>query len=1121
MRMVDLPPSAPRLPDGAALGGWYHEDEHEAGRLICDLCPRACALREGDKGFCFVRENRAGQMVLTTYGHSTGFCIDPVEKKPLNQFYPNTSILSFGTAGCNLGCKFCQNWSISKSREVESLSESASPAAVAQAARQLGCKSVAFTYNDPVIWAEYAIDCAKACQAVGVKTVAVTAGYITPQARGPFYAVMDAANVDLKGFTEEFYQKLTLSHLQPVLDTLKWLKTETNVWFEITNLIIPQANDAVDELNHMCQWIYDHLGPDVPLHFTAFHPDFRLRDRPATPAHTLFKAYEIAVKHGLHYVYVGNIADVPRQTTYCPGCRKPLIVRAGYDLHQYAIQNGKCGYCRTPIAGRYDNQPGTWGPRRQPVRIADFERATGKQLSPTMQLGPAYTIQHAAPQPATAQVASQSPPVVALQVPAVKPAARLPVLGTTAAPPTQPASKLVTSLPLQKEKIMSTDSNAAPEIKPELQAAILEAAGEILAAKVQDRLAVFADPTLGGGTDLPVFGCFVTAKRGKQLRSCCGFMTPSIPLGIALQNAAERTANDDRRFPPITAEELPHLDIDVWVLFNPKLVEEKGADRSSKIEIGKHGIQIARGGQSGLLLPGVALEHNLNAEQFLQHVCMKAGLPPHTWKEDDVQLATFEGLCIEGHIAPKSVENNASKPVKFTQQDVSALAQWVGGNVFAHLTGNTPAPYAFNVSDGEAAGVMVAINGPTAEVMHITKFALRESVPVQSTLNAMSLQVAQVLASFRPTLEQLQSLRVDIAVFDEVAMHGLVSDTDLRGIDPKTQAVIVTERNNLGIVIDGEFSASDAVAKAAELAGIMVPEGSGVYTARYASTLPKLLLSQSPTPEPGPQVRLPAVAGGFYPVEADKLAAQVEELLEGSKVKAKSYPAVMVPHAGLVYSGKIAGDVFRRVKIPETVIILSPKHTALGVDWAVSPYEKWSLPTGELAGDPALAAELAAAIPGLKLDAAAHHYEHGIEVELPFIAKLAPETKVVGITIGAGNLEKCRTFAQGLASVLKDRLKNTLLVISSDMNHYAADAENRRLDELALECIDAVDAEKLYNTCRDNSISMCGVLPAVIVMETLKELGKLKSSTRVGYATSADVTNDKSRVVGYAGVLFE
>ena len=258
-----------------------------ASHLVCDLCPRGCKLKPGDRGFCFVRQNIAGEMVLTTYGRSTGFCVDPIEKKPLNHFFPGTPVLSFGTAGCNLGCKFCQNWEMSKSREVERASASADPETIAVAAQELGCQSVAFTYNDPVIWAEYALDTARACHAVGIKTVAVTAGYISPEARRTFYSEMDAANVDLKAFSEDFYWHLTSSHLEPVLDTLRWLKQETNVWFELTNLMIPQENDSADELRRMCDWVLNTLGDEVPMHFTAFHPDFRLLDRPNTPLSTL------------------------------------------------------------------------------------------------------------------------------------------------------------------------------------------------------------------------------------------------------------------------------------------------------------------------------------------------------------------------------------------------------------------------------------------------------------------------------------------------------------------------------------------------------------------------------------------------------------------------------------------------------------------------------------------------------------------------------------------------------------------------------------------------------------------------------------------------------------------
>jgi AmmeMemoRadiSam system radical SAM enzyme len=346
---------------------WHFVDE--GTRIFCDLCPRACVLKEGDRGFCFVRKNEDNRMVLTTYGLSTGFCVDPIEKKPLNHFLPGTSVLSFGTAGCNLGCQFCQNWSISKSREIEMLSERATPQDIAQAALRLGCRSVAFTYNDPVIWAEYAIDTAKACHEVGLKTVAVTAGYITPEARPEFYAVMDAANVDLKAFTELFYQKVTLAKLEPVLDTLKWLKHESNVWFEITNLMIPDENDSAEETERMVDWILANLGDEVPVHFTAFHPDFRMIDKGPTPPETLARAREQAIKAGLKYAYVGNVNDVERQSTYCPTCKQCLIERDWYELGAYHIVDSRCADCKAEIAGVFEESKGNWGRRRLPVVI--------------------------------------------------------------------------------------------------------------------------------------------------------------------------------------------------------------------------------------------------------------------------------------------------------------------------------------------------------------------------------------------------------------------------------------------------------------------------------------------------------------------------------------------------------------------------------------------------------------------------------------------------------------------------------------------------------------------------------------------------------------------------------
>ncbi len=351
------------------VGRFWHKLED--GRILCNLCPRRCALHEGQRGFCFVRQSIGGKVVLTTYGRSSGFCIDPIEKKPLNHYFPGTSILSFGTAGCNLGCKFCQNWSISKSKEFEQLADQASPKEIALAAQRHGCKSVAFTYNDPVIFAEYAMDVADECRALGIHPVAKTAGYITDEARPEFYQHMDAANVDLKAFTEDFYKKVTLSALKPVLETLVYLKTKTSVWFEITNLLIPGENDSDKELNEMSDWIIKNLGPDVPLHFTAFHPDFRMLDHPPTPPSTLTRAREIALSKGLHYVYTGNVHDPKGSSTYCANCKKLLIERDWYELGEYnLINSNQCKFCFAVLPGRFEEGRGQWGPKRQAIQIS-------------------------------------------------------------------------------------------------------------------------------------------------------------------------------------------------------------------------------------------------------------------------------------------------------------------------------------------------------------------------------------------------------------------------------------------------------------------------------------------------------------------------------------------------------------------------------------------------------------------------------------------------------------------------------------------------------------------------------------------------------------------------------
>jgi pyruvate formate lyase activating enzyme len=349
---------------------WHRLDD---GRIQCDLCPRFCKLRDGQKGLCFVRECADGQVVLTTWGRSSGFCVDPIEKKPLNHFLPGTPVLSFGTAGCNLACKFCQNWDISKSRETDTLADAAPPLAIARAADAMGCRSVAYTYNDPVIFHEYAIDVAQACRERGIRNVAVTAGYVTAEPRAEFYRFMDAANVDLKAFSDDFYFRLSGSHLEPVLETLKYIRHETEVWLELTTLLIPGHNDSSEEIDAMTAWVVENLGPEVPMHFSAFHPDWKMRDVPATPLETLVRARRIAIGNGVRYAYTGNVHDSDGDTTYCHGCGERLIVRDWYELREWNLDpHGGCLKCAAACGGVFDAEPGTWGARRRPVRMREF-----------------------------------------------------------------------------------------------------------------------------------------------------------------------------------------------------------------------------------------------------------------------------------------------------------------------------------------------------------------------------------------------------------------------------------------------------------------------------------------------------------------------------------------------------------------------------------------------------------------------------------------------------------------------------------------------------------------------------------------------------------------------------
>jgi AmmeMemoRadiSam system radical SAM enzyme/AmmeMemoRadiSam system protein B/AmmeMemoRadiSam system protein A len=1062
VKNVILPPTADRS-SGVVSGGWWHESD-DGHRIVCDLCPRACSLKPGDRGFCFVRQNVDGDMRLTTYGRSTGFCIDPIEKKPLNHFYPGTAVLSFGTAGCNLGCQFCQNWDISKSREVERLSELALPEQIAEAALKTGCRSVAFTYNDPVIWAEYAIDTANACRNVGLKSVAVTAGYILPGARPAFFHAMDAANVDLKGFTDEFYERITYSKLQPVLETLKWLKHESNVWFEITNLIIPSLNDSPDELRQMCDWIVESVGPDVPVHFSAFHPDFRMMDKPRTPAETLFRAHEIAGQCGLNYAYVGNIDDASRQTTWCPNCRAKVIERRVYQLTHWGMKDSCCTACGTRIPGHFDDQPGNWGSRRQPIRISDYARESNP----------------------------------------------LPILPTTS---------IAQSKPMEKTPSRSSSSAEAPDLSVAQESEINAAACEIVTAAVHNRKPNLNPDDVKSWSEISVMGVFVTLKRNGKLRGCCGVLGEPMPLLSALSQSGYRTALEDHRFPPVTAQELPHQSLDVSLLFHFQTITEKGEDRINAVDVGRHGLKIVHAGRSGLLLPIVPIEHGWDARTFLDQVCRKAGLPMTAWLSPDAKLQRFEGRMISGSL--KSSPPSSATPSRLlTPEQLTALGQFARANISAQQQGAVPQCFPPGLPDLEVSGLALIVRHESGQNVVFSRMQLRGTLPLQMTLLQLTQNAAQWLQQDRAGQGHVQDSKTGILVLNQPTLHGTLAEPDLRGIDPAQQAILLQDGRHHVLLFDPQLSGEQLMQDAQKTLQAGLSNAVQIVAFTASGSDDRVLQCSRPEPQPGPAKRPAAVAGTFYPSDPAALRRVVDDCLADIPLEKERWCAIMVPHAGLKYSGRIAADVWKRVEIPGSVIILGPKHTPHGVDLALAPHRTWLSPGATIETDAALTNLLANRLTGLQFDAAAHAQEHAIEVELPFLSRLNCDAKLTAILIGGQQtLERCLSLGKELAAVLESLPELPLLVISSDMNHFASDSENRRLDEMALQAMETRDPVALFNSVRQNSISMCGVLPAIIVMEALRCLNRLDRIERVSYATSADVTGDRTRVVGYAGML--
>jgi AmmeMemoRadiSam system radical SAM enzyme/AmmeMemoRadiSam system protein B/AmmeMemoRadiSam system protein A len=1056
----------------------------EGERLRCLACGHRCLIGEGLRGICKVRFNEGGQLKVP-FGYIAGLQSDPVEKKPFFHVYPGSDALTFGMMGCDLHCSYCQNWVTSQAlRDALAVTpvRPVTPAQLVDVARREGARLVVSSYNEPLITAEWAVSVFREANAAGLACAFVSNGNATPEVLDFLRPWIVAYKVDLKSFDDRHYRTLG-GALDNITRTIRMIH-ERGLWLEVVTLVIPGFNDGEDELRRAAGFLAS-VSPDIPWHVTAFHPDYKMDDTPGTPAETLVRAAEIGTAEGLRFVYAGNLPGRvgPWEDTRCPACRSTVIERYGYLIRSYRVTpDGRCPDCQARI-------PGVWPGAAEDVRTGnDLEAYRGRLPRP---VGLTETRR----QPTTA--ARRRVPLPAVSAP-----------GGTMTTPTE-------------ERFDSRPPSAqALSLTADQKQQILAAAAAMLRAAVTGQPAAFPDE-LAELSEQSVAGAFVSLKRGRHLRSCCGVLGRPVPLARALEHATVRTAAEDGRFPPISPTELEHLQMEVWLLYNAQPVQGRGEERLEAITVGRHGVQVVRGQAHGLFLPSIAVEGNWDARRFLDQVCVKAGLSPTSWREDDTAVFTFEGEPLLSRLAgPDGPRPAARRAGVCRPEDVPAYADFCRGNLAALLTGATPNYYFWGAPDGAVNGLVLSLHLPGAtEVPQFSQFSLRPGVPLQATLFSLVEAAARHLASQQLRPEQFLGLRVGLAVLHDPVLHGTVADPHLADLDPRHRAVLVHERQKTALLFDPNRTPEELLAEAAAQARVTHPASAPVYSLDVLTNVAPLGVTTAPRAVRGPAVRPPAVAGTFYPADPADLARTVDGLLAGGR-RPERRAAALVPHAGLRYSGHIAAEVLKRLEFPRQVIVIGPKHTPLGVEWAVTPQQTWELPGLEVQGDFMLARRLCQAIPGLEMDAAAHQREHAVEVELPLLARLAPESRVVGIAIGHADLASCRRFAEGLAGLLREREERPLLLISSDMNHFATDAENRRLDALALEALDRCDPEGLYDTVTRHNISMCGVLPAVIVLETLRLLGCPGRAERVGYATSADITGDTSRVVGYAGMLF-
>ena len=631
---------------------------------------------------------------------------------------------------------------------------------------------------------------------------------------------------------------------------------------------------------------------------------------------------------------------------------------------------------------------------------------------------------------------------------------------------------------------------------------------------------------LGELGQTPVLGAFVSLKRQGELRSCMGCLADSMSLAEAVETSATRAAADDPRFPPVSPTELEHLDMEVWVLWGMKNVTLEGKERINVVEIGKHGLQIQLGASRGLLLPGVATEHKMDAQQFLEAVCRKAGLPMSAWYDPRAKLSIFEGRAISGPFSMILEDEPIPGPFMSrkpgpTTKDVFALCEAARNNFFRYLDGLTPHYYQTDLFDGNVNGLALAISLPDAAPMVCAQHKLKHGIPLQSSLVKFAHALGEQIRRIGTSPEDLLASQFTLTIQWDVAIHGQNDNYDLDSLETSHRSLMLGTKDGWAILFDPSADPEDLLDEARELLGVDSSVEGMIHSFETVSTMSRFELTSFPQDPIYPSLRPATLAGSFYPAQAKDIEAELQRMFRGTEKEVpEEYAAVMVPHAGWIYSGRLAAQTLAKVKIPESVMIFAPKHRPGGVSWAVAPFQTWGVPFGSIMGNTALAEDFVHHVPGFRFDPIPHKQEHAIEVQLPLLARRKPEVKIVGVTMGGTEWEEINESATQFAAFLEQLPDFPLLMISSDLNHYASNELTCRLDRMVLDAMKSLEPERLYEVVTVNRISMCGVCAAVFVLQTLKLLGRLHVAIEVGHTTSGEVSGDNDRVVGYGGMLF-